>query len=121
LAPTTLYTTFSVVNLFLGSFASGGGLEGAGVADLGILHITLAYMDTLTVSLRHVASQRTQPCAVCAAMFVPAEDSGSRVLSIQAPGQEASGGLMCGGCYSKWSHGAAVTIRANAAKGDRHE
>jgi hypothetical protein len=73
-------------------------------------------MHTLTVSLRHVASNRNQPCAVCGALFVPAEDSGSRVLSIQAPDQEAFGGLMCGGCYSKWSHGAAITIRANPAR-----
>jgi hypothetical protein len=72
-------------------------------------------MDTLTVSLKHVASQRNQPCAVCAALFVPAEDSGSRVLSIKAPDQAAVGGLMCGGCYSKWSHGAAVTLRPQAA------
>jgi hypothetical protein len=73
-------------------------------------------MDTLTISLRHVASQRNQPCAVCAALFVPAEDSGSRVLSIKAPAQEAFGGLMCGGCYSKWVHGATVTFRPNAAR-----
>jgi hypothetical protein len=67
------------------------------------------------VSFRHVASHRNQPCAVCAAPFVPAEDSGSRVLSIKAPAQEAFGGLMCGGCYSKWSHGASITIGASAA------
>lgn len=72
-------------------------------------------MNTLTVSLKHVASQRNQPCAVCGALFVPAEDAGSRVLSIKAPDQEAVGGLMCGGCYSKWSHGAAVTLRPSAA------
>ena len=71
-------------------------------------------MNTLTVSLRHIASQRSQPCSVCGALFVPAEDSGSRVLSIKAPDQEAFGGLMCGGCYSKWSHGAAISIRGNA-------
>ena len=73
-------------------------------------------MNTLTISLRHVASQRNQPCAVCAELFVPAEDSGSRVLSIKAPDQEAFGGLLCGGCCSKWMHGAAITLRANAAK-----
>jgi hypothetical protein len=71
-------------------------------------------MDPLTISLKHVDSKRDQPCAVCGARFVPAEDSGSRVLSIQAPAQEAIGGLMCGGCYSKWSHGATITIRGNA-------
>ena len=75
-------------------------------------------MDTLTISLRHVASQRSQPCAVCAALFVPAEDSGSRVLSIKAPAQNAVGGLMCGGCYSKWSHGAAITIQVKAGTRD---
>ena len=73
-------------------------------------------MDTLIISLKHVASPRDQPCAACAARFVPAEDSGSRVLSIKAPAQEAFGGLMCGGCYSKWSHGATITIRENAAR-----
>ena len=73
-------------------------------------------MDILTVSLKHVDSQREQPCSVCGASFVPGEDSGSRVLSIKAPGQEALGCLMCGGCYSKWSHGATITVRANAAK-----
>jgi hypothetical protein len=73
-------------------------------------------MDPLTISLRHVGSQREQPCAACGARFVPAEDAGSRVLSIQAPAQEALGGLMCGGCYSKWSHGATITIGAGAAQ-----
>lgn len=77
----------------------------------GLLH---CLMDALTISLRHVASQRNQPCAVCGALFVPAEDSGSRVLSIKAPAQEAVGGLMCGGCCSKWASGATITIRANA-------
>ena len=74
-----------------------------------------ASMDTLTLSLRHVDSQRDQPCSACGSAFVPAEDSGSRVLSIKAPTREAYGGLLCGGCYSKWSHGATITIRANAA------
>ena len=73
-------------------------------------------MDTLTVSLKHVDSQRDQPCSVCGASFVPAEDSGSRVLSLKAPDQDAFGGLLCGGCYSKWSHGATITIRTNAAR-----
>jgi hypothetical protein len=73
-------------------------------------------MDTLTITLRHVASERNQPCAVCAALFVPAEDSGSRVLSIKPEAEAAFGGLMCGGCYSKWSHGASITFRASAAK-----
>ena len=73
-------------------------------------------MDTLTISVKHVASRQNQPCAVCAALFVPGEDSGSRVLSLQAPHQEAFGALLCGGCYSKWSHGATVTLRQNIAR-----
>jgi len=73
-------------------------------------------MTTLTLSLKHVRSDREQPCAVCGAAFVPSEDSGSRVLSIKAAGQEPFGALMCGGCYSKWSHGATVTAN-NAAAG----
>jgi hypothetical protein len=73
-------------------------------------------MDHLTISVKHVASARNQPCAVCAALFVPAEDSGSRVLSLKAPEQEPFGALMCGGCYSKWSHGATVTLRQNTSR-----
>jgi hypothetical protein len=68
-------------------------------------------MKDLTISVKHVASQRNQPCAVCGAVFVPAEDSGSRVFSIKAPEQDVFGALLCGGCYSKCSHGMTVTIR----------
>jgi hypothetical protein len=68
-------------------------------------------MEVLTISVKHVASQRNQPCGVCRAVFVPAEDSGSRVLSIKAQAQDVFGALLCGGCYSKWSHGTTVTIR----------
>jgi hypothetical protein len=67
-----------------------------------------------TVSLKHVASQQDQRCAVCSALFVPAEDSGSRVLSIKAADQEPFSALMCGGCHSKWSHGTTVTLRPQA-------
>ena len=69
----------------------------------------------LTLSVKHVASARNQPCAACGALFVPAEDSGSRVLSIRAPEEDAYGALLCGGCYSKWSHGTAVTLRQQGA------
>ena len=72
-------------------------------------------MNTLTVSLTHVKSNREQPCAVCGAQFVPSQDTGSRVLSMTAPAQEPLGALMCGGCYSKWSHGTTVTIRPSLA------
>ena len=67
-----------------------------------------------TVSLKHVASQQDQRCAVCSALFVPAEDSGSRILSIKAADQEPFSALMCGGCHSKWSHGTTVTLRSQA-------
>jgi hypothetical protein len=69
-------------------------------------------MTTLTVSVTHMQSNREQPCAVCRAQFAPSEDSGSRVLSIRVPEQEPFSALMCGGCYSKWSHGTTVTLRS---------
>jgi hypothetical protein len=68
-------------------------------------------MDSVLVALKHVASNREQPCGVCGATFVPAEDSGSRVLSIRPSGGPPLGALMCGGCHSKWTHGQAVTLR----------
>ena len=49
-------------------------------------------------------------------MFVPAEDSGSRVLSMSLPRQETFGALLCGGCYSKWTHGATISLRQNVAR-----
>jgi hypothetical protein len=70
-------------------------------------------MTTLTLSVTHVRSEREQPCGVCGAQFVPREDSGSRVLSVAAPEQAPVRALMCGGCYSKWSHGTTVTARAS--------
>jgi hypothetical protein len=71
-------------------------------------------MKTLTISVKHVASAKSQPCAACQSGFVPAEDTGSRVLSIKAPEESAFGALLCGGCYSKWANGATVTLRQNA-------
>jgi hypothetical protein len=63
------------------------------------------------LAIKHVPSTAEQPCAVCGARFVAAEDSGSRVFSMQAPEQEPFRAVMCGGCYSKWSHGTSVTIQ----------
>ena len=65
----------------------------------------------VTLSVKHVASDRDQPCAVCGAQFVPSEDSGSRVFSMSKPEQASFSALMCGGCYSKWSHGTTVSIK----------
>ena len=68
-------------------------------------------MTPLTLSLTRVQLADEQPCAVCGAEFVPAEDAGSRLLSLMPADQEPFGVLMCGGCHSKWSHGVTVTIR----------
>jgi hypothetical protein len=73
-------------------------------------------MRTLTISVKHVSSARSQPCDACGAHFVPGEDSGSRVLSVKAPEQDAFGALLCGGCYSKWAHGTTMTLRQHVAK-----
>jgi hypothetical protein len=73
-------------------------------------------MTTLTLSVIHVPSDHEQPCAVCHAQFAPSEDSGSRVVSIRAPEQAPLSALMCGGCYSKWSHGTTVTLRNSVAR-----
>ncbi len=67
-------------------------------------------MTNPTVSLKHVRLERDEPCGVCGATFIAAEDSGSRVLTIKT-GDQAFSALMCGGCHSKWSHGTTVTFR----------
>jgi hypothetical protein len=71
-------------------------------------------MTPLTLALSRVQSTREQPCAVCGAEFVPAEDSGSRQLSLVPSDQEPVSVLMCGGCHSKWSHGVTVTVRRSS-------
>jgi hypothetical protein len=68
-------------------------------------------MDTLNISVKHVTSADEQPCGVCTAVFIPAEDPGSRVLSMKGSHREEFAGLFCGGCYSKWSHGTTVALR----------
>jgi hypothetical protein len=68
-------------------------------------------MANVTISVKHQPSQREQPCGVCGAAFVPAEDSGSRVLSMKSADQPQFTGLLCGGCASKWTHGATVTVK----------
>ena len=67
-------------------------------------------MTTLTVSVVQARSNREQSCGACRAQFAPSEDPGSRVLSITAPNEEPFSALMCGGCYSKWSHGTTMTL-----------
>ena len=68
-------------------------------------------MTNVTISVKHVSLASNQACAVCRAVFVAAEDSGSRVFSLSDPSQPAFEALMCGGCFSKWSHGVTVTLR----------
>lgn len=68
-------------------------------------------MPNVTISVKHQPSQKEQSCGVCGAAFVPAEDSGSRVLSMKPADQEGFVALMCGGCHSKWSHGSTVTLK----------
>lgn len=67
-------------------------------------------MTPLTLCLTRVPSAHQHRCATCGATFVPAEDSGSRLLSLIPADQEPLGVLMCGGCHSKWSHGMTVTV-----------
>ena len=70
-------------------------------------------MAEVTISLKRVTSENEEPCGVCGAAFIPAEDSGSRTFTI-ATGKQDSISLMCGGCHSKWTHGATVRIRSRA-------
>ena len=72
-------------------------------------------MTSLSLSLTRTQSAHEQPCAICGAEFVPAEDSGLRLLSLMPAGQESRVDvLMCGGCHSKWSHGVTVTARCGS-------
>ena len=64
-----------------------------------------------TMCLTRTQSAQDQACGVCGAEFVPAEDSGSRQLSLMPADKEPFSVLMCGGCHSKWSHGVTVTVR----------
>ena len=67
-------------------------------------------MANVTVSLKHQPSQRELSCGACGASFVPAEDSGSRVLSMKSVDEPGFVALMCGGCASKWAYGAPLTL-----------
>ena len=70
----------------------------------------------VTLSVRHAPFDDEQSCAVCGARFVSSEDSGSRLFSMRTTEREPFDALMCGGCYSKWSHGTTVTIRTAAVR-----
>ncbi|MEX2272445.1 MAG: hypothetical protein WD690_13300 [Vicinamibacterales bacterium] len=68
-----------------------------------------------SIALRHVRLEREEPCGVCAARFVPAEDSGSRVILVRLA-DDTFTGLMCGGCASKWAHGTLTAAFKSAIK-----
>ncbi|MGH9408494.1 MAG: hypothetical protein ACRD1V_03490 [Vicinamibacterales bacterium] len=68
-------------------------------------------MAEVTISLRHRPSNDEHTCGVCGATFVPSEDSGSRVLGLKSGTQEFDF-LLCGGCHSKWIHGASTRVRS---------
>jgi hypothetical protein len=70
---------------------------------------------SVTLSVKHVRSDREQPCGACGARFVPSEDSGSRVFSMKAPEQDTFSAILCGGCYSKWAHGTPMTVRGGTS------
>jgi hypothetical protein len=69
-------------------------------------------MPKVTLSLKRTKSEQEQACGVCGARFAPIEDSGSRVLTLKAGDAPAVIGLLCGGCYSKWSAGSTVNLDA---------
>jgi hypothetical protein len=71
-------------------------------------------MAEVTLSLKHVPSEAEEPCGVCGAAFIPAEDSGSRAFTI-GTGKQDFNAVMCGGCHSKWAHGATVRIRSKSS------
>jgi hypothetical protein len=71
-------------------------------------------MAEVTISLKHQPAAEELACGVCGAAFIPVEDAGSRVLGLKSGTQEF-GFLMCGGCHSKWTHGAVVRIRSMPA------
>ena len=75
------------------------------------LETTHTMMTPLTLCLTRAQSGHEQACAICRAEFVPAEDAGSRLLSLGPADEEPFSVLMCGGCHSKWSHGVTVTVR----------
>ena len=69
-------------------------------------------MPNVVISLKRTRSDQEQPCAVCGAMFIPLEDSGSRVFKVKMADENTLSGLLCGGCHSKWSGGTTVTLNA---------
>jgi len=72
-------------------------------------------MLNVTMSLKRSRSEDEHRCGVCGASFAPIEDSGARILHLKTGDQETLTATMCGGCYSKWSAGTTVTLKAAPA------
>jgi hypothetical protein len=70
-------------------------------------------MAEVTISLKRMTSEVEESCGVCGARFIPAEDSGSRTFTI-GTGKQDFIATMCGGCHSKWAHGATVRVRSRS-------
>lgn len=68
-------------------------------------------MAEITMSLKRAPHDNEQPCGACRSLFIPVEDSGARVLTLKSGPQEFAF-LLCGGCHSKWVHGAVTTMRS---------
>jgi hypothetical protein len=69
-------------------------------------------MPNVVMALKRTRSEEQHRCGVCGASFAPFEDSGSRIFSVKAGEQETLVAILCGGCFSKWSGGATVTLKA---------
>jgi hypothetical protein len=74
-------------------------------------------MPNPTISLRHDPSHADARCSGCNAEFVPSEDSGSRRLQYRSDAH-AFAAVLCGGCYSKWSHGSPLTLKGPVGSGE---
>jgi hypothetical protein len=74
-------------------------------------------MPNLVISLKRTRSEEEHRCGVCDAEFIPFEDSGSRILSAKTGDQETLTAILCGGCYSKWTGGAVMTVKATPVSG----
>jgi hypothetical protein len=69
-------------------------------------------MPNLTLSLKRTRSEEEHRCGVCGASFAPIEDSGSRIFAVKAGDEQTVTAIMCGGCFSKWTGGATMTLKA---------
>jgi hypothetical protein len=67
---------------------------------------------TTTIALKHVRLDTPQRCSGCGASLIAVEDSGSRVFSVIDEEEGDYSALLCGGCYSRLTHGTAITLKS---------